>query len=294
MSWLSSLLTKTLSSAPKSIPLPVSRNKGVITPGLKKSVTQAFKDYQKNGVAIIPKVFTKQEADNIRAATFMTLTTLHMSTDYTARHRELETRTRPDQEYPLLLFWPSLRNQYLNDIREDRRYQYILKKFLGDDIKQLNNQVYFRMPGDGDSFHWHQDVVFRTPAEDYPGIEDSYLQTIVVVDEITPDNGAVEYVHGSHKLGNLQLTDPQFKNLREFDTKVVKKLFPKDTPKKALAQPGDVLVWSVMSVHGSRPNNSPHMRMTYMNGFAKATAAKNWPMYLENGKLQPLDPSKII
>ncbi len=269
------------------------QSSGKVSPDLKKRVATAARQYQRNGVAIIPKVFTKQEADNIRAAALMTLTSLEGKTPYSQRHKELEVREHAGQEYPLLLFWPLYRSQFLDRVRTDKRYQYIVRSFLGDDVKQLNNQVYFRMPGDGDSFHWHQDVVFRRPYEDYPGIEESYLQTIVVVDEITPDNGAVQYVHGSHKLDNLELTDPEFKNLREFDTSVVKKLFPNKEPKMALAKPGDVVVWSVMSVHGSKPNNSPHMRMTYMNGFAKADAAKDWPLYLKDGKLQEIDARLI-
>lgn len=260
---------------------------------LNKSVKKAKVVYEKNGVALIPSVFTKQEADNIRAAALISLTEIHAENVYSKSHTELEKRENAGTNFPILLFWPGLRSRYLEQIRTDPRLQFIVKSFLGNDVKQLNNQVYFRMPGDGDSFHWHQDVIFRQPAEDYPGIENSYLQTIVVVDEITSENGAVEYILGSQKKGNLQLTDDSFKNLRNFDLKTIKKIFPKKSPKIMTAKPGDVLVWSVMIAHGSRPNNSNNMRMTYMNGYAKAEAAKKWPFYLKGGKLQKLKANLI-
>lgn len=260
---------------------------------LRDKVQIAIKKYKKDGVAVIPGVFTKQEADNLRAQALVTLTKLSEPNKYSKGHVELELKQNDKIDFPVLLFWPALRNKYLNDIRSDSRLQFIVSSFLGPSVKQLNNQIYFRMPGDGDSFHWHQDVIFRIPKEDYPGIEESYLQTIVVIDEITKNNGAVEYILGSQKKGNLQLTDKKFKNLREFDIKAIKKIFPDKNPVAFTAKPGDVVVWSVMIAHGSRPNNSNNMRMTYMNGFAKADAAKKWPFFLKNGSIQKLNPKLI-
>ncbi len=149
------------------------------------------------------------------------------------------------------------------------------------------------MPGDGDSFSWHQDVVFRQPYDEYTNIKDSYLQTIIVVDEITPNNGAIEYIPGSHKLGNLRLVHDDFSNLRHFSREQIRQLFPDLKEKVYLARPGDVMIWSVMIVHGSASNESSNMRMTYMNGFSRADAAVKWPYYLRDGKIQSIDSSLI-
>ena len=56
------------------------------------------------------------------------------------------------------------------------------------------------------------------------------------------------------------------------------------------AQPGDVLIWNVMTIHASLPNLSSQPRMTYMNGFSRARSSEAWPWYLKGGQIQPADP----
>lgn len=243
---------------------------------LQPLLLKAREEYSVNGYARIPGVFSKQEADQIRSEAFLSLMKPNAN-DY------LQLRNG----FPALLFWPRSLNSQMARYRNSRRLAEIVKFFLGDDVLQLNNQVYFRLPGDGDQFAWHQDVTFRTPAEDFQGIEEAYLQTIIVVDEITLENAPVLFVPGSHKLGHLDLIprDNTEKGLRAYD--------PGPWEGKAdplLGQPGDVLIWSVMSVHGSRPNLSNRSRMTYMNGFAKASAVRNnqkhgFPWYLKKGAI---------
>jgi hypothetical protein len=59
------------------------------------------------------------------------------------------------------------------------------------------------------------------------------------------------------------------------------------------ADPGDVLVWSSLTVHGSEANTSNDSRMYYMNGFARARNCTPWPHYCQNGRIIDLDPSRI-
>src|SRR5690606_31530900 len=103
------------------------------------------------------------------------------------------------KEFPGLLFWPSSMSPHLSSVAKDERLSNIVQYFLGPNVRWLNNQIYYRESGDGDEFAWHQDITFRTPANKFSGIETKYLQTIIVVDEITEDNGAVEFIYGSHK-----------------------------------------------------------------------------------------------
>lgn len=217
----------------------------------------------------------------MRGAAYMALTKDNV--EYP--HDYLETK---GGKFPALSFFPCLVEPYLNEVRKDERLARIVREFLGDDVKQLNNQIYYRLPGDGDEFAWHQDVSFRIPREDYPSIETAYLQTLVVIDEITMENSPVEFIPGSHKEGEQNLLDRIGVNwmLRTFERKGLH-------GKKYLAKPGDVMIWSVLTVHGSEKNTSTLPRMTYMNGYARADAAKDWPLYLKDGKVVEIDPTKI-
>ncbi len=232
--------------------------------------------YHEHGIVRLPNVFTKEEVDKIRASALMSL----------RKPLQLQERDVDGVVFPALLFWPAKEDAYLNQIRTDARLATIVKQFLGPNVKQLNNQIYYRLPGDKDQFAWHQDVTFRTPAHEFPGVEDKYLQTIIVVDPINEDNAAVEFIPGTHKQGDLGLIgrDGMQTGLREF-----KRLGKQGI--KLYANPGDVLIWSVMIVHGSEENLSSTMRMTYMNGFAASDAAPNYPMYLKDGDVVPtIDP----
>lgn len=191
-------------------------------------------------------------------------------------------------EKPGLIFFPCLVEPYIDEIRKDSRLAKIAQFFLGDDIRQINNQIYFREAGDGDEFAWHQDICFRNPRERYPGIDQSYLQTIIAVDDITLNNSPVEFVPGSHKTGEHKLygSADVTNMLRKFKRQGLK-------GKKYTCKAGDVMVWSVLTVHGSEKNESKGNRMTYMNGFAKADSALDWPYYMKGGKVVDIDHNLI-
>lgn len=258
---------------------------------LDQKIEIAAEQYRRDGVAVIPGVFSQTEVNRIKASALLALSQLDQVSAAGYPHKALETRTVNKVTSPALIFWPSLANEHLNRVRIDSRLATIVRRFLGDEVKQLNNQIYFRLPDDGDSFAWHQDIFFRKPRDHYRGIEQSYLQSIIVLDHWTEENGAVEFIPGSHLDGE----QPLLSSMDMLATRQLRKFNRKGkVGVKYTAEPGDVLIWSVMTVHGSEPNKSNASRMTYMNGFAKADAAKDWPLYLRKGKpIKNVDTSAI-
>lgn len=235
-------------------------------------------DFEKFGYVRIPGVFGQQMVHAIRSAAYLAIAP-RLFQDKGA----LQTvRNEHGYEFPALLFWPKEVSPVLRDAT-DLICGYV-KHFLGDNILQLNNQYYFRHAGDNDQFAWHQDITFRTPKEDYDQIETRYLQTAIIVDEMNSENGGIEFIPDSHKWGectDLIPRDDSERGLRKF----VQGHLAGTT---AVAKPGDLLLWSVMVVHGSRPNNSQRSRSYYMNGFAAADAVKvegRFPWYMRNGRL---------
>jgi ectoine hydroxylase-related dioxygenase (phytanoyl-CoA dioxygenase family) len=175
------------------------------------------------------------------------------------------------------MFWPRLLHKELDNATTDRRMRDFVKSELGDDVRQLNNQVYFRLPGDEDAFDWHQDLAFRQNVQ--PGIETAYLQTMICIDPMTEENGCLWFA-------------PGFKAPKQHKP-------ARDTPRHVqgeravTGQPGDLLAWTVTVAHGSRKNTSQQSRMGYMNGFAKAAFCEAWPWYLQDGELAHCDKTLI-
>lgn len=220
------------------------------------------------GVQRIPGVFSRAEVEKMRGQAYRALYQAKKD-----RLNYLQERADPNDPslcWPSLLFWPSKTNAYLDQIRRDGRLVEIVQQHLGPHVRQVNNQLYYRFQGDGDSFGWHRDIRFRKHIRS----ADDYLQTIIVIDEITANGGAVEFVEGSHKGGEFEdLYPPGTVNLRKFERMGI-------NGTKYTAKPGDVMIWRLDVLHGSEPNESDAPRLTYMNGFCKADALDDgWPLY---------------
>ncbi len=94
-------------------------------------------NFERDGYSIVRSVFAKEEVDYIREQAYETIRT-------SAGKSNLQKKG----ESPSLLFWPGNLNRSLRNYAEDPRLQWIVRYFLGDDVLQLNNQIYFREAGD--------------------------------------------------------------------------------------------------------------------------------------------------
>lgn len=239
---------------------------------------QDYKDiYLEKGVVVIPNVFTEEECRLIKDAAYSVRDEDIRAAGY--KHDPSQTAYNKRS----LIFFPSLANDYLNKIRTDDRLVSLVRMFIGDDVRQINNQVYFREAGDKDQFAWHQDIMFRESNVFNEDVEDDYFQTIIAVDDITEENGAIEFIEGSHRAP--MMSPPS--NLRVFERNGLQGV-------KYVAPKGSVLIWSVMTIHGSEANQSNSDRMTYMNGFCRTKAANSYPHYLVDGVVvKTIAPNQI-
>lgn len=237
-----------------------------------------LEEYKRDGITVIPDVFTKKEMEEFKRQAYSIEPEDIIAAGYPHQPFEHSNGHRS------LAFFPAIANNHANAVRKSQRLQDIVKAFLGENVKQVNNQIYYREAGDPDEFNWHRDIIFRKPVDRFPNIADHYMQTIIAIDDITEDNGAVEFVLGSTN------KDDEFTGSVS-DLRIFKR---RDLyGKKYTATKGSVLCWRVDLVHGSEANMSKTDRMTYMNGFARAEGCLDYPWYLKDGKVQNIDPALI-
>lgn len=130
-------------------------------------------------------------------------------------------------------------------------------------MNQLINQAHFKLPGDEVAFPWHQDSVHRRYGRgewrDANG-KGSYVQTVVAVDDMTAENGPIEFLPGSCRLGH-QEPDPG----RPGELPVAVARAARETVTVAA---GGVLLFGPYTFHRSLPNRSRLPRRAFINGFA--------------------------
>jgi hypothetical protein len=170
----------------------------------------------------------------------------------------------PDSEsvrYLRKVQWPAMIHPAFETIRNSPKFVELLTPLIGSSLKQFINQINFKILGGEISFPWHQDI---RPTPAFREQEKNYVQTIIVVDEATEANGCLYVVPGSHKLGNLKVQ--RYAEGQIEDHVDVGQAVPCE------ASPGDVVMFTSYTVHGSKPNTTDKPRRSFINGFVKASA----------------------
>ena len=173
--------------------------------------------------------------------------------------------------------WPSMLHPAFEEIRNSPKFPALLAPLIGTSLKQYINQINFKMPGGDMSFPWHQDV---RPIPAFRQQELNYVQTIIAVDAATVANGCLHIVPESHKLGNLKAK--RYANGQIEDKVDVSRAVPLE------AEPGDVVMFTSYTVHGSTPNKTDRPRRSYINGFVRADTCDIGKWAFLEGKPVPI------
>ena len=181
--------------------------------------------------------------------------------------------------------WPSYFDAVLARFRTDRRLLDIVEPLLGDDLKQIINQMHWKPPGaEMVEFGYHQDIRFRRPRSAYREPAQSYVQTAIAIDPHRRENGAMTVYPGSHKLGELKFPEngrimSQSKN----DTDLLAVGLDPSKLVDLILDPGDVAFWNLNTVHGSGSNSTTMDRRVYLNGYVKADTCDRGEWAFRNG-----------
>jgi hypothetical protein len=155
-------------------------------------------------------------------------------------------------------------------ISEDPRLVAPALELLGTShCEQLLCQAHYKMPNDGVAFDWHQDIQHRDKGggtwTDVNG-RGSYVQTILLVDDMTDENGPLEFVPS-----RAVALAPNGRLATYGGVKV-----DASAAIPVTGRAGDVLFFGPYAVHGSTPNQSSKPRRVLINGYAAPGANKRY------------------
>jgi hypothetical protein len=168
--------------------------------------------------------------------------------------------------------WPSYHQPVLNAVRLDTRFADLLQPLIGDDLKQIINQVHWKAPGSLGDFAWHQDSRFRQPASAFRNLGTSYVQTGLAIDPHMPESGCMRFIPRSHLRGELDMDSSKFAMGTAMTAGALEEVgLSEGDAIDVLLGPGDLALWNPYLVHGSGKNVSSHKRRLYINGYVRAS-----------------------
>jgi len=226
---------------------------------------EALAKYRRDGYALFPKLFSDAEVDDILAR-------IALCRD----DDRLKRNQRGDQLN--IVFWSARVDPVLDELRSSERLFPIVEAVLGTaDVKQHIQHIYFRDLGNRDSFRWHRDEIFR--GEGLADPRRSYVALAIYLDDVTSvDQGAVLYVPGSHKWGEVE----GLESVASIESRAggkwdVEEHFP--DCEAMLPRRGMVGIWNPGTIHGSGPNMTMRNRRNLLHGYARADAVED-PSYI--------------
>ena len=119
-----------------------------------------------------------------------------------------------------------------------------------------HSTLHAKAPGAGTPFPMHQDVPF------YPHADGRYIDALVHVDKADEESGCIKFLAGSHKLGKLQhITGSDHEPFLPTDQ------YRLADAVSVPAEPGDVVLFHLFTVHGSALNRSGRWRRLVRVGY---------------------------
>ncbi|PTY03977.1 phytanoyl-CoA dioxygenase family protein [Verrucomicrobia bacterium LW23] len=131
------------------------------------------------------------------------------------------------------------------------RFLDVVQELIGPDIILHHSKLFQKPSEKGSPFPMHQDWPY------FPTIKDKMIAGIIHVTRATDEMGCLRVYPGSHRLGRVENTNGQSRS--EFLDQ-----YPLDGAVALEAEPGDIAFFHYFTLHGSKPNVSPHIRKTVL------------------------------
>jgi ectoine hydroxylase-related dioxygenase (phytanoyl-CoA dioxygenase family) len=219
------------------------------------------RSYSERGYVTIAQVFTAEEVETLRteldeliqswAATTMGWTgpwrLVYMSPDV---ERRSQLTALHDLHFYSSAWCRAVTNLWLTEAMAD---------LLGPNVELHHTTLHVKPPETGMPFPLHQDSPF------YQHEGPSYVDAIIHLDDTNDENGCLRFVPGSHKHGHLEhITVVDGKDVSPHLSTTEWRL--EDTV-PCPARAGDVVAFSIYTVHGSNINRTDRWRRLVRVGY---------------------------
>jgi ectoine hydroxylase len=213
--------------------------------------------YQDDGYLLVPGLFDAEEVGRVLAAAHEDKA-IHDQTHHVADGQGGVTK---------ISAWYDLGDDIYSQVACCPRVADTMARLMGDEIYHYHTKLILKDPYEGGAWAWHQDYGYWY----YGGyVYPDMGSCMIALDRATRDNGCLQVLRGSHKLGRIDhvLTGEQSgADLERLEQ--AKKLFPLV---HCEMEPGTALFFDSNLLHASAQNKSPNPRWALIHCY---TAAHN-------------------
>lgn len=175
-----------------------------------------------------------------------------MGAEHTAERPALRRINNPSDISPT--YYDVMRNARMVDMVAD---------LIGPDVKFHHCKVNLKLPGSNTAVGWHQDFMYT------PHSNDDVVTALLMLDDVTEDNGALMAAPGSHRERLWSLfEDGRFTGA--INAAETARLSARQVP--ATGKAGSVCLMHTRLAHGSEANRSDRPRGLYICVYAAADA----------------------
>lgn len=144
----------------------------------------------------------------------------------------------------------------------------MIADLVGPAVKFHHCKINLKLPGSHTVVDYHQDFAYT------PHSNDDVVTALLMVDDVTVDNGALMVVPGSHKGPVYSLFDGESRFTGRIDPSLWDGFKAKEVP--AIGPAGSVCLMHTRVVHGSEANRTKNPRTLYIAVYSAADALPIW------------------
>ena len=221
-------------------------------------------EYHEIGAIVVPDILSADEVLRLRRVTDEFVERARDVTTHNEIYDLEDSHTRENPRVRRIKTAHLHHPEYARLVRHPKIVA-VLQALWGPDIRFDTAKLNMKSAGFGAPVEWHQDWAF------YPHTNDDLAAVGVMFDDMELANGPLMIMPGSHRLGYLGLSDDGPIMVGQTQDEELRRagLDPSNIVTCEM-EPGDLLLWTLFTVHGSAPNVSDHDRRFMINSYVRA------------------------
>ncbi|MFT4065486.1 phytanoyl-CoA dioxygenase family protein [Paraburkholderia sp.] len=242
-----------------------------------------LRQFNEDGVLILPNLFSDAEVEVLRAAMNRVLTQ-----DNPANIREKKS------EVVRTAMGLHVRDEVFARLSRHPRFVEPARQITGQNLYIQQSKINVKEAFTGEVWQWHQD--FPTHHRDDGVPRPEALNLHVLLDDVNEFNGPLYFIRGSHRFGpaaSIYDTTTTSHPLWVIDPGVVRQMTDKGDLISAKGKAGTALIFGECVAHCSPPNLSPWTRAIFsliLNPVANRFTNPKRPEYIHHRDLTPVTP----